>query len=812
MQDGTSHVASQPESPALDAAIPAHEIDATIFAQEIEAELKKILASPPFRRAERSSQFLDYVVRMTLAGSAGMLKEHAIGVRAFRLGSDEYDPLIDNKVRVEAGRLRSRLAAYYEELGQHDPIRIDLPKGTYVPTFSRNGVVQLLPKTEREASSPAPAADTLVVRKGRAWWLAVAAVLAVASAAAVYFVTRKSARLGERDIVVLADFVNRTGDPVFDDTLKTALSVALRQSPFLNVLPDNKVASTLQLMARPANAALTPEVAREVCERANATASVVGSIVALGNSYVLGLKAANCVTGDLLAQEQVTAPAKEKVLDSLGRAASKLRGQLGESLATVQRYDVPLEQATTPSLEALKEYSIYYKHGDVHELPHLRRAVELDPNFAMGYVGLGWHYWGVSEIGEASQYFTKAFQLREHASKLERLRITADYYTNVSGELDKAQQIYAELTANYPRNADVYPWNIATAAEGRYEEELVTYHNFLLQNPLYFMEGGDGFGTTFLAIQRLDEARQAFQKAQKRGDNFLVHTGLYALAFLEGDSRVMAEQQEWYAKQGAYRTFGLALASDTELYGGRLRQAEVLTGEAEQYAMREDWKETAAIWQQNTAIGAAAVGDAKESRGLAAAALEMAPTSPAVEAEAAIAFAMSDETVRAAALAKELNQRLPKDTQMQALWLPAVRAQVALDQKDPSAAISELQNTLPPIEYGQIMFLNNISCLYHTYIRGQAFLAARQGEAAAAEFQKILDHSGIVWNCWTGSLARLGLARANALQARTLQGAEADAARTRSLAAYKDFLILWKDADPDIPIYRQAKAEYARLQ
>jgi eukaryotic-like serine/threonine-protein kinase len=645
--------------------------------------------------------------------------------------------------------------------------------------------------------------------------LLVPAVLFAAVALAAGFLYYRSHRkntLTETDIVVLADFTNRTGDPVFDDTLKTALSVALRQSPFLNVLPDNKVASTLQLMARPASTALTPDVAREVCERANGEAYITGSIVALGHSYVLALKAVSCLNGDLLAQEQVTAPAKENVLDSLGQAASRLRGQMGESLVTVERYDVPLEQATTPSLDALKEYSIAHKIGSIDELPHLRHAVELDPNFAMGYVGLGWHYWGVSEIGEASQYFTKAFELREHASKLERLRITADYYTNVTGELDKAQQIYSELTANYPRSADLYPWNIACGEEGRYEEELATYHNFLLRNPSYFVISGDDFGITFLALQRFDEARQAFQRVLKRGDNFLVHTGLYALAFLEGDSRVMAEQQDWYAKQGAYRTFALALASDTELYEGRLTRAKVLTSEAEEYAIREDWRETAAIWQQNIALGMAAVGNLAEARRLATAALELAPTSPAVEAEAAIAFAMSGETFRATALAKELSQRFPKDTQMQTLWLPSIRSQVALERKNPSAAISELRNTLPPIEYGQIMFLNNISCLYHTYIRGQAFLAARQGEAAATEFQKILDHSGVVWNCWTGSLARLGVARANALQSSTLHGAEADAARARSIAAYKDFLTLWKDADPDVPIYRQAKAEYAKLQ
>ena len=291
----------------------------------------------------------------------------------------------------------------------------------------------------------------------------------------------------------------------------------------------------------------------------------------------------------------------------------------------------------------------------------------------------------------------------------------------------------------------------------------------------------------------------------------LLHNALYALAFLGSDSAAMAEQQQWFAGKPEYENLGLALASDTEAYAGHLGKARELTKRAVDSAIRADSKETGAIWQANAAQREAAYGNSAEARQSAAEALKLAPTSQGVEVEAALAFAMAGDAARAESLAQDLNKRFPLDTQMQSLWLPAIQAQLALNRKNPAAALSALQ-AASPIELGQIPFVANISCLYHVYVRGEAYLAAGQGSAAAAEFQKILDHSGIVWNCWTGALAHLGVARANALQARTSQGADADAARVRALAAYKDFLTLWKDADPDIPILKEAKAEYAKLQ
>jgi tetratricopeptide (TPR) repeat protein len=582
------------------------------------------------------------------------------------------------------------------------------------------------------------------------------------------------------------------------------------------VLSDSEVAKTLQQMTRPASTKLTPEVARDLCQRVGSKAYLDGSIGNLGSEYVLGLKAVNCQSGDTLAQEQVTAASKEKVLDALGEAASKLRGELGESLATVQKFDVPLEQATTSSLDALKAYSLGRKTGNekgtAAALPNFQRAIEFDPNFAMGYSGVGVDYAILGELRRASEYFTKAFQLREHASEREKLVITADYYSRVTGELDKAAQTYQEEIESYPREGAGYNGlGVTYDQQGQYTKaaEIIRQSTRL---PPDYVRSYVRLANSALALQRFDEVRQIIHEAQARKlDDFVMHSALYALAFLGADSAVMAEQQRWYAGNPEYENFGLALASDTEAYGGHLGKALELSKQAVDSAIRADNKESGAIWQAIAAQREAAYGNATEARKSAAEALKLAPTSQSVESEAALAFAMAGDTARAESLAQDLGKRLPLDTQMQSLWLPAIQAQLALDRRNPAVALNALQ-AASPIELGQIAFVNNLSCLYPTYIRGEAYLAAGQGKEAAAEFQKILDHSGIVWNCWTGALAHLGVARANALQSRTSQGADADAARVRALAAYKDFLTLWKDADPDIPILKQAKAEYARLQ
>jgi eukaryotic-like serine/threonine-protein kinase len=681
--------------------------------------------------------------------------------------------------------------------------------------------LQRMKRDSESGRSAAPTSARVMVARAavparKKLWKIVFCVLAVAllASAGLYYRSHRSKPLTEQDTIVLTDFANSTGDPIFDDTLKTALSVSLRQSPLLNVLSNGQVAKTLKQMTRPSDTKLTPEVAREVCRRAGSKIYIAGAIGSLGSEYVLELKAVNCQSGDTLAEQQVTAASKEQVLDALGGAASKMRGELGESLVTVQRFDTPLPQATTSSLEALKAYSLgtnaYQEKGTDAALPYHLRAIELDPNFAMGYAVVGIDYANLAQLGRAKEYYAKAFELREHASEVERLMITANYYSDVTGELDKAAQTYQEQIKSYPR-AEAYR-NLATvySQQGEYEKaaEMTRQAIRLAPDRVYQYEGLANYS---LALQHFDEAREVIHEAQARKlDDAIAHNALYALAFLGADPAGMAEQQQWFAGKPE-ENFGLALASDTEAYAGHLGKARELTKRAVDSAIQADSKEAGAIWQANAALQQGAYGNAAEARARAAEALQLAPTSQGVESEVALAFAMARDQLRAQSLAKDLGKRFPLDSQMQSLWLPAIQAQLAMSRTNPTAGLNVLQAS-SPIEFGSIPFVLNISCLYHVYIRGETYLTAGQGSAAAAEFQKILDHSGIVWNCWTGALAHLGVARANALQSRTLQGADADAARVRALAAYNDFLVLWKDADPDVPILQQAKAEYAKLK
>jgi eukaryotic-like serine/threonine-protein kinase len=646
--------------------------------------------------------------------------------------------------------------------------------------------------------------------------LAVAALVAAAVFGGAWWRSRQSRKLTEQSTIVIADFANSTGDPIFDDTLKTALKISLRQSPFFNLLSDSKVSKTLKLMTRPAGTKLTPEVAREVCQRAGSQAYLAGAIGSLGSEYVLQLKAVNCQSGDTLAEQQVTAASREKALDALDEAASKLRRELGESLASVQKFDVPLRLATTSSLEALQAYDrgkdiIDLKGSDQAALPYFQRAIELDPNFAICYMSMGAAYITLGQVERGSEYYTKAFRLREHASEREKLAITAHYYSDVTGELDKAAQTYQEEIENYPKLPNGYSdLSIVYELQGQYEKAAEMDRQALRIDPASLSHYEILAGST-LALQRFEETRQTIRETQSRNNHdFLLHNAIYALAFLGSDSAAMAEQEQWYAGNPDYENYGAALESDSEAYHGHLGRSRELTKRAVDSAIRADNKEEGAVWLANAAVQQAAYGNSTEARKSAPESLKLAPTSQGAEVEAALAFAMAGDTARAESLAQDLAKRFPLDTQVQSLWLPSIRGQLALDKKKPALAVNALQ-AATPVELGLVPFVNNLSCLYHIYIRGEAYLAAGQGSAAAAEFQKILDHSGIVWNCWTGALAHLGVARANALQARTSQGAEADAARVRALAAYNDFLTLWKGADPDVPVLKQAKAEYAKL-
>ena len=680
-------------------------------------------------------------------------------------------------------------------------------------------------------SGSAPPSGALPVPVPAApWWkrgkivAPIACVIALVAGGAVYLASRSSKQLTDKDTIVLADFKNETGDPVFDDTLRTALTVSLGQSPFLDILPDSKVSSTLKLMTLPGTTKLTPEVTRDLCQRAGARAYVAGTISALGTEYVVGLRAANCQSDDTLAQQQVTAASKEKVLTAVGEAASGLRERLGESLASVQKFDAPLAEATTSSLEALKEYSLGRREvaqssaAGTYTLTagvsHLERAIQLDPSFAAAYGSLGTAYTNLYGPSRAALYFTKAYELRDHASERERLEITASYTFFVLGDLNKAAKAYAELIASYPRQAGRTrnALGIVYSALGKYPETTQMVRQAIVDDPGTTIYSGN-LANYLMAQQQLAEARATIEQAHAHKlDDFIQRLALYGLDFLNNDAAGMAAQQKWLTDRPDAAMYGFAVAGDTAAYGGHLQQARELTQRAADAAIRADSKEYAGIGWEMAAVREAAFGNLAEGRKDAAAGLKLDAESQAVRAIAATALAMSGDVGQAGSIADGLNKQYPEDTQMQELWLPGIRGQMALERKDAHAAIDALKPAMPPIEYGTFSFTQNVSCMYPTYIRGQAYLAAGQGQEAAVEFQKIIDHSGIVWNCWTGALARLGVARANALETRWLTGADADVARRRALAGYKDFLTLWKDADPDVPILKEAKAEYAKLQ
>jgi serine/threonine protein kinase/tetratricopeptide (TPR) repeat protein len=750
--------------------------------------------------------------RTDLYSFGTVLYEMATGMLPFRGDNSAtiFDAIL-NRVPASPVRLNPDLPAELERI-INKALEKDCNLRYQSAAEMRADLQRLKRDSESGHGSPASVETAAIpearVTQGRTLWKVAFPVLLIGFVAGglYYRSHQQSKRLTDKDTIVLADFANTTGDAIFDDTLKTALTASLRQSPFLNLLSDDGVGATLKLMTRPTNTLLTPEVTREVCQRAHSKAYISGSIATLGSEYVLGLKAVSCQSGDTLALEQVTAASKEKVLVALGEAASKLRGELGESLATVQKFDVPLEQATTSSLEALEAYS----RGDY------QRAIELDPNFALGY-------WMAGSMSGNPKYLTRAFQLREHASEREKLTIEGGYYKDITGELDKAERSLREVVDSYPRlrefeSGDISPHVMLGGVymcQGRYEAaEEVTRQSlrFVPHHPYPYLS----LSADLLALQRFDEARQIIHQVQalKLGEDMvfhavLSHVFLYAVDFLRTDSAAMAEQQRWFAAKPEFESYGLALGSDTEAYAGHLGKARELTKRTVDSDLRRGNKEGGAIYLANAAQREAAYGNSVEARQTAAEAFKLAQTGQSVDF--ALAFAMVGDTARAESLAQDLGKRFPLDTQVQSLWLPTIEAQLALDRKNPALALSTLQ-AASAIELGQTGVTNNISCLYPVYVRGEAYLAAGQGSAAATEFQKILDHSGIVWNCWTGALAHLGVARANTLQARTSQGADSKDARVRALAAYKDFLTLWEDADPDIPILKQAKAEYAKLQ
>ena len=538
---------------------------------------------------------------------------------------------------------------------------------------------------------------------------------------------------------------------------------------------------------------MTPEVTHQVCLRTGSTAMLTGSIAGLGSQYVIGLKAVNCNTGDVLAEAQEQVAGKEAVLKALDAAAVSLRGKLGESLSSVQKYATPVEEATTPSLEALKAYSLgvktYYAKGLTASRLLFQRAVDLDPNFAMAYLWLS--FTGQREVGWATENAHKAYDLREKVSERERFWIEGSYYTDVTGELEKSAQTFELWQQTYPR--DDLPYlrlGVISASLGNWEKALEERREALRLEPNN-VYNYVALGVTYRSLDRLDEAEAVYKQAEERKlESEPLLLGRYQLAFLKGDAAQMAQLVSSAMGRPGFEDLLLAAQADTESWYGKLRNAHKLTRRAVDSALHNDAKETAASFQVEVALSDVEAGYREQARAEANATLKLAANF-FWRARAAIALARSGDTAGAEKLAAELDKTYPLSSYVQGFWLPSIRAAVALERKDPNGAIEALKGA-PTIEVG----------VRPPYLRGEAYLMLHDGNAAAAQFQSFIDHPGVVYNQPWGALARLGLARAYALQG--------DTAKAR--AAYQNFLTLWKDADPDIPILKEAKAEYAKLQ
>jgi eukaryotic-like serine/threonine-protein kinase len=663
------------------------------------------------------------------------------------------------------------------------------------------------------ALAPSPSSGSAkisgnAVSGGKLWRVLVpAAILAALAIAGIfYFRSRPSThRLTEKDTVVLADFANTTGDPVFDGTLRQGLSSQLEQSPFLNLLSDERIAQTLSLMAQPKDARLTHELAREVCQRTASAAALDGSIGQIGTEYLLTLKAVNCASGETLASAETQASDKNHVLDALGTLASGIRSELGESLASVQKYDAPAENVTTPSLEALKAYSLGYqefliKSNFAGAIPLFQRAIALDPNFAMAYARLGTSYFNLSENTRAAESTRKAYELRERVSEKERLYIDSHYENFVTGNLEASRKTFELWAQTYPRD-EIPPTNLSTIYIflGDYDKALAEALESLRLNPGSGLSYGN-LVSSYVSLNRLDEAKAVAQQAQAHNlDNPQVHAYLYLAYFLQHDAAGMDREAARLMGKPGVEDQVLYYESDTAAYAGQFDKARQLTQRAADSAQHADEKETAADYQAEAAVREALAGNAILAKQRTQVALSLS-NGKDVEAMSALALALAGDSAQAMRLADDLGKRFPEDSMVQSNYLPTIHAAVALRGNDPGKAIAALAPTASYELGGPAQVFTFF--LYSVYVRGEAYLAVHKADAAAAEFQKIIDHPGIALNEPIAALAHLQLGRAYALSG--------DKAKAKT--AYQDFLGLWKDADPGIPILKEAKAEYAKLQ
>jgi serine/threonine protein kinase/Tfp pilus assembly protein PilF len=636
----------------------------------------------------------------------------------------------------------------------------------------------------------------------RHWRSLAASFLLVATVIAVGFYWRstRTHALSERDTIVIADFANTTGDSVFDDTLRQALSAQLAQSPFLNILPDSRVHEILRLMGRPAGERLTQDTAREICLRSESNAMLSGSIASVGSHYALSVSAANCQTGDLLAQEQMETSTKEEVLGALGKAATRLREKLGESLSSIRKFDIPVEQATTSSLEALKNYSagrrLQTEAGDAEALPSYKRAIELDPNFALAYADLGLVYGNLGEDRLSAEFMRKAYELRDRVSEAERFRITAFYYAFTTGELEKENQTYELWAQAYPRESVTHhDLAVNYVTFGQFDKALSEYRVARQLDPRNALTLGN-LCNLYASGDRLDEAKSVLQEARKLNlDHLNLEICAYRLAFFQNNATEMDRAVKWSIGRPGEEDVILNTESAVQTYLGRLEKARELKRRAIDAERRDGLKEVAARSEAYSALWEAEMGNVQLARRQLASALA---SGEEVRESAALTFAILGDISHAQKLADEVGKLHPLDTYVQRVQLPVIRAQIEIARGKPSQAVEILQGAAPfglgTCEGGSPW------CL--PYRLGEAYLASGHGSAAAAQFQDVLNRNYELMGTDRAPLVRLGLARAHALAG--------DTANTR--AAYQDFFALWKDADPDIPILIAAKAEYAKLK
>ena len=647
---------------------------------------------------------------------------------------------------------------------------------------------------------PAAVAPSVASAKSRGPLFAVAAVLILAAIAGGYFYSHRTAKLSAQGSIVLADFTNTTGDPVFDGALRQGLASQLAQSPLLHILSDRQMQQTLQYMGQPATARVTNELARQICQRTQSAATLEGSIAQIGNTYSLIINAANCASGETLATVSTEASDKDHVLDALGQAAENIRGKLGESLASIQKYNTPIAEASTSSLEALKNYSLGLEaranKGEGQSVPFFKQAIALDPNFAMAYANLGQVEANMGERQVGADYTKKAYDLRDRASEVERFYIDSHYFENVNGDLDKTIQVYQRWIETYPR--DTIPRNnlgVAYQQLGQWEKALSQGLDALRLGPdesIYYIQ----VGASYLALGRFDECKATLNQAISRQiDVPWFHRILYQVAFVQNDAAEMERQLAAMSSSSPdAAAFAIWLRGDSEAFAGHLKKAQELLPRASAAFETSSGKESAAAVRTDQAFIEAQMEDAAAAKKDAAAALAM-DSSFSTRIQVAYVLARAGDTARAESIAAELTKARPSATLASKYDLPVIGATVDLDRNNPAKAVEALRDVVP---YDWAFRQRLLS----VYTRGRAFLANRQGTEAAAEFQKILDHPGIVQNGFVGAVARLGLAQAYALQG--------DSAKAK--VAYQDFFALWKDADPEIPILKEAKTEYARLK